>query len=151
MSTLLLGIILLAQAGAGTPETPPIQLHGFIDAFYALNTNRPFDGASFLQGTGTTARRANEMSLNAAALDVVVDPAPVGLHLTLAFGTGTEVLHAGEMSGSGIGPAVWRSVYQASLSYVVPIGSGLLLEAGIYPSPFAPRWSRSSPSASHIP
>jgi len=151
MSTLLVGIMLLAQAGAGTPETPPIQLHGFIDAFYALNTNRPFDGASFLQGTGTTARRANEMSLNAAALDVVVDPAPVGLHLTLTFGTGTEVLHAGEMSGSGIGPAVWRSVYQASLSYVVPIGSGLLLEAGIYPSPFAPRWSRSSPSASHIP
>ena len=134
MSTLLAGIMLLAQAGAGTPETPPIQLHGFIDAFYALNTNRPFDGASFLQGTGTTARRANEMSLNAAALDVVVDPAPVGLHLTLTFGTGTEVLHAGEMSGSGIGPAVWRSVYQASLSYVVPIGSGLLLEAGIYPS-----------------
>ena len=56
MSTLLVGIMLLAQAGAGTPETPPIQLHGFIDAFYALNTNRPFDGASFLQGTGTTAR-----------------------------------------------------------------------------------------------
>ena len=33
MSTLLVGIMLLAQAGAGTPETPPIQLHGFIDAF----------------------------------------------------------------------------------------------------------------------
>ena len=43
MSTLLLGIILLAQAGSGTPETPPVQLHGFIDAFYALNTNRPSD------------------------------------------------------------------------------------------------------------
>src|SRR5438067_11287941 len=112
MSTLLVGIMLLAQAGAGTPETPPIQLHGFIDAFWALNTNRPFDGASFLPGTGTTARRANELSLNAAALEAVVDPAPVGVHLTLAFGTGTEVLHAAEPAGPGIGSAVWRSVDQ---------------------------------------
>ncbi|TMA73035.1 MAG: hypothetical protein E6J67_17595 [Deltaproteobacteria bacterium] len=102
MSTLLVGIMLLAQAGAGTPETPPIQLHGFIDAFYALNANRPFDGASFLQGTGTTARRADELSLNAAALDIAVDPAPVGLHLTLAFGTGTEVLHAGDWRRASI-------------------------------------------------
>src|SRR2546430_12987607 len=120
MSIPLLGIMLLAQAGPGTPETAPVQLHGFIDAFYALNTNRPFDGASFLQGTGTTARRANELSLNVAALDVAVDPAPVGLHLTLAFGSGTEVLHAGEPAAPGMRAARGGSVSQSQLSSLVP-------------------------------
>jgi hypothetical protein len=54
--------------------------------------------------------------------------------LTLAAGTGPDVLHAAEPSGTGIGPAVWRAIYQASVSYTVPVGSGLLVEAGIYPS-----------------
>lgn len=122
MTPLLLAV-LLGQA-----------LHGWVDVFYGLNTNRPADGASFLPGTGTTARRANELNLNAAALDFAVDPQPVGVHLTLAFGSGPEVLHGGEISGPGTGPSVWRAVYQASVSYTAPIGSGLQLEAGIYPS-----------------
>jgi len=127
-------VLVLAQAAPPSVQVPPLRLHAFIDAFYALNTNRPADGTSFLPGTGTTARRANEMSLNAAALDLLVEPRPIGAHLTLAFGTGPEVLHAAEPAGSGIGPAVFRSVYQASISYTVPLGTGLLLEAGIYPS-----------------
>jgi len=74
------------------------------------------------------------MSLNAAAVDVSLEPRPVGFHLTLVYGSGTDVLHAAEPAGSAIGQAVWRAVYQASVSYTAPIGSGLLLEAGIYPS-----------------
>ena len=120
--------LMIAQAGAAPPEPPALQLHAWLDVFYAWNTNRPADGASFLPGTGTTARRANELNLNAAALDVAVDPRPVGAHLTLAFGSGPDVLHAGEPQGSGIGPSVWRNVYQASVAYMVPLGSGLLLE-----------------------
>jgi len=111
-----------------------VQLHGWVDVFYGLNANRPADGTSFLPGTGTTARRANELNLNAAAVDVSLDPRPVGFHLTLAFGSGLEVVHAAEPGGSAIGPDVWRNVYQASVSYTAPIGSGLLFEAGIYPS-----------------
>ncbi len=126
--------VLLAQANPPAAEPPTIQLHGWLDAFYALNANRPADGASFLPGTGTTARRANELNLNAAALDVSLEPRPVGFHLTLAFGSGPEVVHSGEPAGSAIGPNVWRNVYQATVSYTAPIGSGLLLEAGIYPS-----------------
>jgi len=134
MPTLLLGVLLLAQAGPATPETPPLQLHGFSDVFYALNTNRPLDGASFIPGTGTTARRADEVNVNAAALDVALDPHPVGLHLTLAFGSGPDVVHSAEPAGSATSHEIWRSVYQASVSWMAPIGSGLLLEAGIYPS-----------------
>src|SRR5207248_5555999 len=92
------------------------------------------DRASFIAGTGTTARRANELNLNAAALDLVIDPRPVGLHLTVAFGSGPDVVHSGEPAGSATSREIWRSVYQGSVSWTAPIGSGLLLEAGIYPS-----------------
>jgi len=101
-----------------------LQVHGWVDAYYGLNANRPPDGDSFLPGTGTTAHRANELDVNAAAIDLSVEPKPVGMHLTVAFGSGVEVLHAAE-------PALWRNLYQASVSYAV---SKLTVEAGIYPS-----------------
>ncbi len=134
MAASLAVLLLLAQAAAAATESPAVQLHAWVDTYYALNANRPSDGASFLPGTGTTARRANELGINAAALDVVLDPRPVGLHLTLAFGNGPDVLHAAEPTGPSTSAAIWRSVYQASVSYKLPIGGGLVLEAGIYPS-----------------
>lgn len=126
-------VILVAQADAGA-AAPVLQLHGFVDLLYGLNTNRPADHTSFIPGTGTTARRANELNLNAAAIDLSLDPRPVGFHLTIAFGSGPDVVHASEPAGSASGVDVWRYVYQASVSYVVPVGAGLRLEAGIYPS-----------------
>ena len=133
MPTLIPAIALLAQAAAAS-EPAALQLHGSVDVFYALNTSRPFDGASFIPGTGTTAHRANELNLNAAAVDLALDPRPVGFHLTLAFGSGPEVLHSGERTGSATSHEIWRSVYQAGVSWNAPIGRGLRLEAGIYPS-----------------
>src|SRR5713101_10075768 len=115
--------LLVAQAIPPAAEPSALQLHGWVDVFYGLNANRPADGTSVLPGTGTTARRANELNLNAAAVDVSLEPRPVGFHLTLAFGSGLDVVHSGEPSGSAIGPEVWRNVYQASVSYTAPIGS----------------------------
>ncbi len=132
MPILIAVVALIAEAAP--PQPAALQLHGSVDVFYGLNTNRPFDGTSFIPGTGTTARRANEVDVNAAALELLLDPGPVGFHLTLAFGSGPDVVHAGEPAGSGTGAEVWRSVYQASVAWKIPIGSGLLLEAGIYPS-----------------
>jgi len=100
-----------------------LQLHGFVDVDYALNPSGAT--ASFLPGTGTTASRANAFDLNAAAAELIVEPKPVGLHLTLAFGSGIDVVHAGE-------PALFRNVYQASAIWSPT--DKLSLEAGIYPS-----------------
>jgi hypothetical protein len=128
---LIPAVLLIAQAA---PAAPNVQIHGLVDVFYAVNSNRPLDGASFLPGTGTTARRASELTVNAAALEVALDPRPIGFHLTLAFGGGPDVVHAAEPAMPSTSSAIWRSVYQASVSWTAPIGSGLLLEAGIYPS-----------------
>lgn len=99
-----------------------LQLHAWADVDYAASTQQ---GVNFVPGTGTTAHKSNTFDLNAAAIDLSVDPKPVGLHLTLAAGTGVEVVHAGEAP-------LWRNVYQASASWAAT--DRLTLEAGIYPS-----------------
>lgn len=111
-----------------------VSIHGFIDSYYARNDNSPQSHENFIAGTGTTAKRANEFNINLAAIDIAADPKPVGFHLSLVAGNGADVVHAGEPQGSAVGKDVYRYLYQASLSYEAPIGKGVLIEAGVYPS-----------------
>lgn len=124
MSLPLLCALLVAQA--------PLDVHGSVDTYYAYNFNRPADGSNFIPGTGTSARRAGEVSLNLAALDVAMKPQPVGFRLILNAGTATEVVHAGEPPGPFLGPQVWHVVQQASAIWEP--SPKWHLEAGIYPS-----------------
>ena len=120
------------SAHAEDPPTPParaIQVHGFVDAYADWNPNQPSDRDNFEPGTGTTARNANQFGLNLAALDISLDANPVGFHVVGVAGTGTDVVHAGELH-----PDRMRSIYQASVSYKVDVGRGVLLEVGIQPS-----------------
>jgi len=127
-----------ASPAAEPPPPSPVEvlasrlkLEGGVDAYYGFNFNRPTDAANFIPGTGTSAKRHNEFSVNLATLGVSMDPAPVGLRLLVGYGTGMEVLHAGEPAGTAVGPDVWRYVQQASASFA---RGPLTLEAGIYPS-----------------
>lgn len=109
-----------------------VDVHGFVDTYYAFNFNRPADRSNFIAGTGTTAKRHGEVGLNLAALEIGMRPEPVGFTLVLSYGTGSEVVHAGEPSGAGVGRDAFRFVQQASVMWHAT--SRLLLEAGIYPS-----------------
>jgi hypothetical protein len=130
--------VAVAEEPAPSPSPKPwyqrVDLTAFADVYYAYNLNRPADGQSFTPTTGTTAKRANEFALNLAALGVGLQPDPIGFQLTFGYGTSTEVVHAGEPKGGFIGPDAWRYVEQASISGKVPVGKGLLIEAGILPS-----------------
>ncbi|MCU1246573.1 MAG: outer membrane protein assembly factor YaeT precursor [Acidobacteria bacterium] len=134
---LLLLAILATAASAQTPappaaastETPGVAFTGFIDLAATWNPNRPASGENFFAGAGTTAKRANELSLNLAQLQwtrPVSAAQPVGFTLALVAGEGADVVHASEPSG------VARYVYQASVAY--RLANGVVLEAGIYPS-----------------
>lgn len=116
-------LLLLGQAALAEG---PYQLHGFVDGYSSYNANRPLDRTSFAAGAGTTAQRASEFRVNLAALDLTVDPKPIGLHVTLGWGTGIDALHAAEPF---LGP-----VYQAWASVRVPVGRGLVVDAGIFSS-----------------
>jgi hypothetical protein len=117
-------------AHAGEEQAPPaVQLHGFVDVYADWNTNRPSDRNNFEPGTGTTAQKANQFGLNLAALDVALDANPVGFHVVAVAGTGANVVHAAEIHADS-----WRYVYQASVSYKLDAGRGVLFELGIQPS-----------------
>jgi hypothetical protein len=118
-----------APSPTPAPTPPPVQFHGLVDFYAAWNPNRPFDHNSFEPGTGTTAQKANELGINLAALDVSLDANPVGFHVIAVAGTGTDVVHANELHPNSV-----RYIYQASLSYKLNVGRGVLLEAGIQPS-----------------
>ena len=127
-------------APEASPEAQPpakpedkVKFQGLVDTYYAYNFNRPREGASFLPGTGSSAKRHNEFGLNLASIDLALDPDPVGVRLILAAGSGADVVHSAEPSGDGIGREVWRHVQQASIAYKTGLGRGLLLEAGIFP------------------
>lgn len=120
-------VLFLCSGGQARADESSISLNGLLDAYYAWNANAPRTHANFVNGSGTTAKRANEINLNLAAVDLARDPRRVGFHLIVIAGSGADVVHAAERR-------IFRNIYQASLSYNAPIGKGLLCEAGIYPS-----------------
>src|SRR5579872_4858644 len=120
-SSCLLLVLLATSASAQT------QIHGFIDGYYAWNSNQPADHQNFVPGTGTTAARANEFEINLAALTFDRDPKPLGFHLAVVAGNGIDVVHASDPARE-----TFRFIYQASVAYQAT--NKLTLEGGIYPS-----------------
>lgn len=111
-----------------------VELSGYVDVYFAFNTNQPLSRDNFFTAVqGTTAKKHNQFSLNLAAIDIAMSD-PVIMHLALNFGSSTEVLHASEPDGTAIGPSVWKYVQQAYVGYKIPVGRGLTVEGGIFPS-----------------
>lgn len=121
-------------SSASRPWYDRVTLHGYADVYYGYNINRPPDGANFMAGIGTTGKRANNLTLNLAAIDVSADLDPVSVRVVLQHGTGSEVVYSAEPHGPASGPEVWKFLQIASIAYKAPLGRGLLIEAGILPS-----------------
>jgi len=131
--TALFGFFTAATALAQEPTpspTPAVAVHGFADVYYAYNRNRPTDHDNFIPGTGSTAKHANELGLNLAALTISHAADPVGFTLVLNAGSGTDVIHAGEPAN---GRDVYRAIYQASVAYEPGRPGGVRIEAGVFP------------------
>lgn len=119
------------RAAVADDPPAPVVIHGWVDGYYAWNSDHPEPKLNFFSGTGTTAHHADQLALNVAALDISRDAKPFGFHLTLVGGDSADVVHAGEPHPHR---HPIRNVYQASISYNASLGKGLLLEAGVYPS-----------------
>jgi hypothetical protein len=113
-----IGLLLFAAVPALAEN---MRIGGFVDAYYGWNASRAASHDNFIPGAGTTAKRANEMGLNLAEVELAQDAKPVGFRLSFVAGNGADV--------AGI-----RAIYEANISYAAPVGRGLLLQAGIYPS-----------------
>jgi len=105
-----------------------------LDGYYGYNFNRPIGRVNLLRAYDVT---SNSFSLNQANL--VLEHAPdvtagnrFGARLDLQFGQATETLQGSAVNENR--PQVYRPVFQAYGTYVVPVGSGLTVDFGKWAS-----------------
>jgi hypothetical protein len=105
-----------------------------LDGYYSWNANHPLGRINLLRAYDVS---SNSFSLNQA--NVIVERAPdvpngrrVGLRLDLMYGQATETLQGSAANEPR--PQVYRNVFQAYGSYVVPAGKGLQVDFGKFAS-----------------
>jgi Putative beta-barrel porin-2, OmpL-like. bbp2 len=138
-----------ASLESGQSQTPAPQpaasqrntdsLHGttvnfLFDGYYAYNFNDPIGRVNLLRAFDVS---SNGFSLNQA--DIVLENAPdlangkrFGARLDLQFGQATETLQGN--AANELRPEVYRNIFQAYGTYIVPIGSGLSVDFGKWAS-----------------
>lgn len=136
---------------AGPPETalptaeqtaPPTQsnflsgtsVNFLFDGYYGYNFNNPIGRTNLLRAYDVS---SNAFSLNQA--DVVVENAPDpangkrwGLRLDLQFGQATATLQGNPANEPR--PEIYRNIFQAYGTYVIPVGRGLTVDFGKFSS-----------------
>ncbi len=116
---------------SGPPTAPPgIEIGGVLDAYYEYYSTKPGGDASY---------RAFDTKHNQFALSMVelwLAKAPttdsrVGFTCTLNFGpASSNVIHAMEPGGSP-----YQNIQEAYVSYLVPVGRRLQIDAGVFVTP----------------
>ncbi|HEX3436001.1 MAG TPA: outer membrane beta-barrel protein [Pseudacidobacterium sp.] len=105
-----------------------------LDGYYAYNFNNPIGRANLLRAYDVT---SNAFSLNQA--DLVVEHAPdpangkrFGARVDLQFGQATETLQGNPANEPR--PEIYRNIFQAYGTYIVPVGRGLTVDFGKWAS-----------------
>lgn len=107
-----------------------------LDGYYGYNFNRPFTGMNALRGYDVS---GNSFAINQAGL--VVERAPdvaagrrLGARIDLMVGQATETLQGSPENE--LRPEVFRHLFQAYGTYIVPAGQGVTVDFGKWASSF---------------
>jgi len=130
-----------APPQASSPaETSPawlrdMTLNAYFDGYYLWNTNRPLGRVNLLRAYDVT---ANSFSINQTGLILEralnLDAGRLwGFRLDLMYGQATETLQGGAQNEPR--PQVYRPLFQALGTYVLPVGRGLQIDFGKWASP----------------
>jgi Putative beta-barrel porin-2, OmpL-like. bbp2 len=137
-------------------DSKAFSLGAYAEVFYQWNFNRPANGITAFRGFDN---RHNTFTVSNVALDAAWDWKDIVGRLTLQVGHTPNTYYLSEPSEapaggvSGTGPSLWKFIQQAYVGYRIPVGRGLLLQAGIFLSPIGPEgmavrdnwnWSRSN-------
>jgi hypothetical protein len=111
-----------------------LKFGAILDTYYEYNFNQPIGRVNLLRAYDVT---SNSFSLNQAS--VVIESAPdlnagrrFGARVDLQYGQATETLQ-GSLANEPR-PWVYRNIFQAYGTYVVPVGSGLTIDFGKWAS-----------------
>jgi hypothetical protein len=104
------------------------------DGYYAYNFNHPYGRVNLLRAYDVL---SNAFSLNQASviLEHAPDPAAgkrFGMRLDLQFGQATETLQGNPANEPR--PQIYRNIFQAYGTYVLPVGRGLTVDFGKWAS-----------------
>lgn len=105
-----------------------------VDGYYAYNFNHPIGRVNALRAYDVL---SNNISLNQA--DVVFERAPdveggrrYGARLDLQFGQATDTLQGNPVNEPR--PQIYRNIFQAYGTYIIPVGKGLTVDVGKWSS-----------------
>ncbi|HVH42080.1 MAG TPA: outer membrane beta-barrel protein [Labilithrix sp.] len=135
-----------APAGPATPsatpetapakETPKVTVGGYVEAYYAYNFGTPANGVTNYRWVDN---RHNTLQLSTAVLDVAAEMSSFRGRIALQAGPTADGWYAdsveGRVGASGAAPlqaSTWKHIQQASVGWKAPLGSGLLIEAGLF-------------------
>jgi hypothetical protein len=134
-----------AAAPSGVASSPqasilPTTLPGgatinyMLDGYYEYNFNRPPGGVNDLRAYDVL---SNAFSINQADVIFALDPDVAakrryGVRLDLQFGQATETLQGNPANEPR--PEIYRNIFQAYGTYVVPLGRGLNVDVGKWAS-----------------
>jgi hypothetical protein len=107
-----------AETAAGD-STSPVTIGGFVDTYFSLNFGRPTSRLNRLTNFDLA---ESQFVLAGAELDIARAATPVGFRLELATGASADMNNSGPESA--------RLFQQAYLTFVVPVGAGLTVDAG---------------------
>jgi hypothetical protein len=124
------------QTSAPAPSVLPTQLPGgatlnfAFDGYYDYDFNHPIGRVQYLRAYDVL---SNAFSINQADVVFVLDPdveagQRYGMRLDLQFGQATEALQGNPADESR--PEIYRNIFQAYGTYVVPLGKGLTVDVG---------------------
>jgi len=129
------------QVAPATPSQQPVSnfmrgtsVNVLVDTYYDYNFNDPIGRVNRLRSYDVL---SNAFSLNQADAVFANDPdldngKRWGLRLDLQFGQATESLQGN--AANELRPEVYRNIFQAYGTYIVPIGSGLTIDFGKWAS-----------------
>jgi hypothetical protein len=122
-----------AQAPA-TPAAPPtwsvgpMDLSGFVDGYYSVNTNRPSGANGQFNQLYNFDDSTDQFNLSAAKITLNHDPDPVGAHVDVIFGRTNDLINAAATNTSSADQLNY--IEQAFISMKPPKAKGFELDFG---------------------
>ena len=111
-----------AQAQNATKSSPlaGIDVSGFIDTYYSLNFAQPTSQINKFRNFDIN---ENQVNLSLAEMVFQKKASPVGFRMDLDYGTAIDIVQSGVASTAAL-------LQQAYITVVVPVGTGLTIDAG---------------------
>ncbi|MFZ1081440.1 MAG: porin [Candidatus Kryptoniota bacterium] len=127
IATMFFSTVALAadSTSTATSALTPITWNAFIDAYYTRNFNDPSNRMNQLRNFDIY---ENQITLSLADLTIQKQAQPVGFKVELGFGTTSDLVNT--VSTFGTASPSLANVMQAYGTVIVPIGSGLEIDAG---------------------